>query len=360
MGSVTYDVRRANPSEVRDGMMRVWAQNLPVEDPEEKYRWFFEQSPDAPSAVFVLYAHEEGEPECIVGTISVGVRRFAVRGKRMRVALLADLAVNTEHRQLRHAMAMVRAAKAFALEHHGVLYGFPNHKAVGVFRRVGCAQIGTMPRYARVLRHAGYIDRLADNDHVPGWATQFFAKPSVHSVLGTAADVTRLSETGLRIASIARRYDLIWLDLDDTRIDDLFRACHHHYRIVGERSAEFVSWRFPADAGHRVAGLVDRKSGELRAYAVLRRDGTVEHIRDFFGFPDGLESLLHRLVPTLYREGATSMSVRFLGSTWVTKVLKSAGFVERAGARDIIVSSDGALSVDHVEDWFLCDGDEDA
>ncbi len=360
MAGCNYVVRQAVPADVREGMMQVWRKNLPVHDAAEKYRWFFEDAPEQPKAVFVLYALTEGKADEIVGTSSVGIRRFSVNGKTLRVALLADLAINKEHRQLRWALNMVREVRDYALRNHAVLYGFPNHKAVGVFRRAGCKGLGSMPRYARVLRHAGYIERLTEREDVPHWASPILKSGLGQSVLGAGADVMRMAELAPKYIAGATQFRLQWIESDDARIDDLWQQARSHYPIVGERTSEFLSWRFPKAEGHRFAALVDRKRPELRAYAVVLRSGTVIHMRDFFGFPDDIGPLIRQLLPILYGEGVTSISVRFLGAKRFADALRECGFAMRQGARDIVVDATDAFDVSEVEQWFLSDGDEDA
>jgi hypothetical protein len=354
-----YEVRQADPVEVRDDLMRVWGNNLPVEDVARKFDWFYREAPVCPETVFVLDVSDNDEPARIVGTSGVGIREFSVNGEMIRAALLADLAVDTEHRKLLPALKLTRASHEYSLKQHPMLYGFPNQKAVGVFRRAGYKQLGSMARYARVLRHSGYIDRLAENDRVPAWVGRLASGRVLHSILGASADALRLAQLSPQLAHAARKFELEWLDDGDARIDALWEACKGEYRVIGRRSAAFLAWRFPADEGHRIVALVPRNTSDLRAYAVVHREGEVAHIRDLFGFPDDLQSLLERLVPPLYAEGATSMSMRYLGSSRVTESLEASGFSRREGSRAIIVDAVAGIEVGDVESWHLCDADED-
>lgn len=339
--------------------MRVWRDNLPVEDAARKFDWFYKEAPIPPETVFVLAAGEDDEPGRIVGTAGVGIREFSIRGEMIRAALLADMAVDSEHRKLLPALKLARESHVYSLEQHPMLYGFPNQKAVGVFRRAGYQQLGSMARYARVLRHAGYVERLAAHDRVPAWAAHLATGQVMHSLVGASADAVRLAQLGPHLAQAARKYKLEWLSPGDARIDALWEACREHYQVIGRRSAAFLDWRFPVEEGHRTVALLGRRGAVLRAYAVIQRMGDVVHIRDLFGFPDSLQSLLELLVPTFYTEGATSMSMRYLGSERVTRALKASGFSERECSRAIIVDSAPGIEVDDPESWHLCDADED-
>ena len=108
MGTLKYEVRKADPAEVRGDLMRVWRDNLPVEDAVRKFNWFYKEAPIPPETVFVLAAGEDEEEGKIVGTAGVGIREFSVQGKMIRAALLADMAVDFEHRKLLPALKLAR------------------------------------------------------------------------------------------------------------------------------------------------------------------------------------------------------------------------------------------------------------
>jgi hypothetical protein len=370
-----YAVVRAAPAEVAGTLQRLWDANLVVAGgAEQKYRWLYVDAPDQPDSVFLLEASAAGAEPRAVGTAGICVRRFSVGGRDASAALLADLAVDKEHRSLMPALSLVREVKAHALAHHDFAYGFPNKLAVGVFKRVGYRELGTITRYARVLRHAGYLGRVRDLDlssvprPVRSALERAVGMAAVAKLGGAALDAARLARGAPSALSAARAVRLDWLEAPDERFDALWEEARGDYQVVGRRSAAFLRWRFPAADGHKIAALRQRGGGQrLLAYAVVQRDGEVAHIRDLFGRMASLGSLLDLLVPALYRRGAASASIRYLGSPRVVALLTERGFEARqsdrtitVGRREPVPDGDeiGAL-VERAEAWHLLDADED-
>src|SRR5687768_3975819 len=124
-----YVVERRPVAEVEADLRRLWDDNLTVAGGvARKFAWLYREAPD------------------------------------LRAGVLADLAVDRPHRSVGPALALAREAKAWTLGNLDLAYGFPNKLAEGVFKRVGYKVLGTMPRYARVLRHAGYAARVTEED----------------------------------------------------------------------------------------------------------------------------------------------------------------------------------------------------
>lgn len=367
-----YRVERARPADVRQDLERLWGANLQVDGGvAAKYEWLYRDAPFAAEAVFVLRAGD-GPP---VGTAGVGVRTFQLDGdvRTLHTAgLLADLAVDKAHRSVGPALAMVREVKAYATGAHALAYGFPNQLAQGVFKRAGYQALGTITRYARPLRHAGYADRIEERDlaRVPealrGRLLAAAKVPALARLGGAAFDAVQLARGAPAAASAAAR---LRLDHDDEapdgHFDDLWARARGEYRVVAARSARFLAWRFPPAAGRSWLRAVDRRTGKLRAYATIElQDGTA-HLRDLFGHHDDVIALLDRLPIALYRAGATSASIRYLGAPWLANAIMARGFAARQSDRMIAVATGAGLpagaasSVLDPEAWHLTDADED-
>ena len=76
-------------------------------------------------------------------------------------------------------------------------------------------------------------------------------------------------------------------------------------------------------------------------------------------------TLIDALVRYAYREGAASLSVRFLGAPEIERLLKHRGFVLRGGDRCVVAEVGPALAdhdaiVTDASRWHLFDVDEDA
>jgi hypothetical protein len=369
-----YRVERRAPEAAYDDLARIWGANLQLEaTAAEKFAWMYRDAPDRPEAVFLLHAGDGDAGALAIGTAGVGIRRLAVGDRELRAGLLGDLAVDREHRSVMPALTLVREVKAWALGALDVAYGFPNKLAEGVFKRVGYKSLGTITRYARVLRHARYLDDVGDPElaRLPAAARPVakatLARPALASVIAHGIDAAVIARGGARLARAMSRLRLAWPAQLDDRLDALWAAARGDYAVVAPRTAQFLTWRFfrgPHSAMRSLALAVDRR-GEPRAYAVIERTGDTAHLRDLFGHRADVADLLDRLVPALYRRGAASMSIRYLGAPWLVDVLAARGFAPRDSSRMIAYGvaerTDPAVAAQLADPaaWHLTDADED-
>jgi hypothetical protein len=371
-----YSVERRPFTEVEADLRRLWDANLTVDGGvERKLSWLYREAPDLPDGVFMLAAEPEGggdtTPRAWVGTAGVLVRRVQVAERELRAGLLADLAVDRAHRSVGPALMLAREARAWTLGHLDLAYGFPNRHAEGVFKRVGYKVLGKMPRYARVLRHAGYAAKVTEDDlakapaPLRSYLLRGLQQPAVAALAGLAADAAFLALGAAEGLGAASRLKLESVARPDDRFDRLWAAAHASYLVVAQRTSHFLDWRFPP--GDNLTFLVasTRRTGEPRAYAVVERDGDAAHIRDLFGHPTDVPALLDMMIPALYAKGAASLSMRYLGAPWLARALSARRFAARTGERTITVGTSEALPSDlrtrleDVASWHLTDADED-
>lgn len=372
----SYAVRRCQPSEAKDELEALWQRNLTLEQSAaEKFEWLYREAPNPPEAVFLLDALRDAgaapsAPARTVGTAGVGLREIAVNQHHLRAGLLADLAVDRDHRTVAPALRLVREVKAWAMDALDLAYGFPNQHAQGVFKRVGYAPLGAMPRYVRVLRHRSYLGRVGQSDlaRLPSWARPLARDVLTHDGFSQAAaagafDLLQLGrDLGFFLAA-RRQGRVAFVERAPAGIDALWSRCRREHTVVSVRSQRLLEWRYPPHADRFWAAV--RSGSRLDAYAIVDRVGDVAHIRDLFGGRDAMEALLRQLIFECYRRGVSSMSMRYLGDRWMSDLLRLARFEERGAERTIFVGVSPklerrlqAMLVDPAC-WFLTDFDED-
>lgn len=348
-----YRVGESAPSAVQADLTRLWERNLSLGcDARRRFEWIYREPSEPTQGVYLLTANEGGVPVA-VGTAGATLRHFHARARRLRAALLVDLAVERSHRTLLPALELVRQVRARSLAKYDFTYGFPNKHARGVFKRAGQLELGRMTRYACVLRHAAYITRFVGRDSV----AELAAKP--FDLIARLRALPRKARAG-------RRFRLEWLDGPDQRFDQLWQAVHWDYPLVGERTQEFVRWRFNRMPGAEfaIAGLRNRW-GEIRAYAVVRFERAVAHCHDFFGFKSDLGPLFDLLCSDLDQAGTACVSTAFFGADEVVTTLRSRGFRPREQERVISGGFSEASARERSEwldpsRWHITDADEDS
>ena len=365
LSRVRYQAGARHPLAVEGDLCRLWRENLALAtSPSAKFQWLYRDAPDAADVVFVLEATADGRAS-VVGANGTAIRRYWVAGRELRAAISCDLAVDRAHRSLLPALCLVRALRDDSAARFDFVYGFPNGKAEGLLKRAGFLQLGRARRWAKVLRHARYVDRLdpdTDGSVLARLASTF---PRVATAGATTYDAVRSALT-LVVTQVTASYRVESYPAPDDRWDALWRAARNEYDVVGARSAAFLRWRFPASPDTQFVALQRPGDGTLRAYAVLQFDAATgaAHVRDLFGYHDDLGKLVNALIPLAYRAGASSLSVRFLGAPQVERLLIEHGFALREGDRAVVVdreslAGDEALARD-ASRWHLFDVDEDA
>jgi len=360
-----YRVVRARPDQVRAELERLWADNLTVEGGvRAKYDWLYRDAPLPADAVFMLRTDDGAA----VGTAGIGMRDVQLGGRLVRAGVVADLAVDKAHRSVGPALALVREAKQWGEGAVALLYGFPNKLAQGVFKRVGYQQLGAMARYARPLRHRQYAGRLEERHlhrapaALRGWLIGAAQQPGLALAAGLALDARKLGRD-LPRAWAARQLKHGFVEGPDARLDALWARARGEYAIVAARTLRFLAWRFPPRPGRTWRLAVERGTDALRAYAVVDRVDGIAYIRDLFGHKADVVTLLDRLPLGLYRTGAASMSMRYLGASWLSEALLARGFAVRQADRMIAIAPGlpvaGGPELRDVSAWHLTDADED-
>lgn len=371
MTKPSYSVTMLEPEDARAELARLWTDNLPIEGGfERKFAFLYREAPERADGVFLLAAEQDGARRW-VGTAGVNLRRVWARGRELRAGLLADLAVDREHRSVMPALALVRAVRTWALDELDLAYGFPNKHAEGVFTRVGYKPLGRMGRWARVLRHAGYVARVRELE-LPGMPPRMkklvvraAGVPMLANLASRAVDTAKMMKVTGAALQASRQLKLTWHDRADDRIDALWQTARGDYDAIGVRSARLLRWRFPVGPNVQIALGSSRKDGAPRAYAVIERDGVAAHVRDLFGHREDLGALLDLLIPALYGRGAASVSMRYLGPRWLIDLLEGRGFVRRVSDRLVAVGVKDGLdpevrdAVTSADRWYVTDVDED-
>lgn len=366
--SIQYEVVTSNPELAGPDLYRLWCDNLALHTtPEAHFQRLYREAPEPSSTVFMLRARAPGRANAeIIGSNGFSIRRFQLgAGLEGRAAVSGDLVVAHAHRSLLPALHLVRAIREHTMNEFALCYGFPNDKAKGVMVRAGFRVLGTMTRYARVLRHASYLPRVA---------ARLQASPRLAKILDAAArhplgrglapllDLAQLARGLPEIAHACAHHRLALLDQPDARFDELWARARPEYDVIGVRTAAMLRWRYPRGV---IAALVRSSDRALVAYALFELDASgTAHIRDVFGHKSAFEPLFALLLPALWRHGAVSASIRMLGAPYLAAVVGAHGFEPRPDRRTIVVQVGRAhealrARLEKAASWHLLDLDED-
>ncbi len=317
-----YVARAGDAATDGDVVVGLWRGNLGREERlAAKYEWFYRGCPFGAPAVELL----RHEPTASwVGVASAGPRRLVWNGREIAAGVLVDLAVAQEHRSLGPALSLQKALLAEGHRRFELLYGFPNPKAAPVFKRVGYAQLGEATRYARVLRHRRYIEKV-----LPKRVPKIAAAPA-----GMLLDLVPVA----RGLPAVRRLRTTWTSKVDPRMNDLWRSSDEGDVPIAVRDTTFLAWRFDrAPLGRTEYLLVTERGTEtLRAWFACEADETgtgTLHVRDFWA-TDAARGIdrgpVDALLVAASLRGHATVSFEYMGPAARLRGFREAGFVARS------------------------------
>lgn len=340
-----YSVERGDLARDRETVLGIWRGNL-GRDAEmlAKFDWFYRDCPFGhPELVLLRHSSDH----LAVGVAAIGPRRMQWRSRGIAAGVLVDLAVSVGHRSLGPALMLERELARLGSARFDFLYGFPNAKAVPLLKRLGIyRELGSMVRYARVVRYRHYIARRL---------------PSALAVpVAGLIDLTRRMSGWLR-AFGTRPLVATWGDGSDARIDALWNRSAPDDDLVTVRDSTFLQWRFGVShADTRFLLLSDPRNQLLLAWFACQSRDRVMHVRDFWsddaangmGRPY-IDALLH----AAHQSGAAAVSFEFAGAEAKLHGWRSAGFVERS--RRPVYGKWTSGEADPTANLYLTAADED-
>ena len=342
-----YRVRDGDAHRDRDAVLAAWRGNLGRDEAmAAKYDWFYLQAPTGPPLLQVL--EHEG---AVVGSAAAGARTMhwpAAAGAQTATTIagvLVDLAVAPAHRSLGPALMLQQGVAGRGLERFGLLYGFPNPKSAAVFRRMGYRQVGSLPRYARAVRHRPYL-----HTRMP--------RP-LAAIAGQLLD----GIDGLRRLSLTRGLRATWRDALPPAAVEL---CQRHPLPgvwTNTRDAAQLRWRLEQAPNVRIRHLVvDAVSADERlAWFATRVEDRALVVVDCWCRDPG-EGMPAAAVAVLLREarraGLQSVSIELATSPRRLRGWLRQGFRER-GSRPVFAVWPGMADASAPLDMHLTAADED-
>jgi GNAT superfamily N-acetyltransferase len=351
--TLNYFVTEASDEQSVSQALTLWERNLsiPIETGKSKYQWYYKMNPYREGKLWLLKIKEGRKT---VGTAGVGYRRFRIDHKPLMGALIADLSVDKEHRTLGPALQLQRAIVEHAKKHCDFLYAFPNRRAAAVLRRVGYRKVGDFARLAKVLKTGSYVKRIIKSQAL----ARIISAPIdilLHIWISRALLVGGNELCSDNIAPLRTSLEALW------------KQIMTQYDIVGERTVEFLNWRYfkCPDIEYRLFGLRD-KAEELNQYLIYYEEDNQVKIVDLV-CPENTEgssfrSLILKFEKHCLSSGAKSISISLIGAGTVMQKFRDLKYRDRESVRSLWIYSGDEETLSLLNNvnksyWFL--GDED-
>lgn len=274
--------------------------------------------------------------------------RLQVGDHDIAAAWAIDLMVEPEWRLRGIAPALGEALQDSTPLLCGLNISDAAHKA---FRRAGWRDLGTVPRFARLIRPlAAGQTPLGSQAATPAQAlASRLAAP-----LFAAFDA-------IALPAWRGRSRLEAIERFDERVAAVWRRAAPHYPVMARRDLETLRWRYdlaPHAEAYRRHYLT--RNGETLGYVVTRSKGQSLVAVDYLCAPDDVAPLFAHTLRLARRSGARLL-VCLAQAPAVQRRLLPLGFVRLTGPRFMIRPTDGLADARLADPaaWYLTDGDSD-
>lgn len=314
-----YSLRELSAAADRAQVLDLWRRNLPGAG-EARYTWLYERGP----ALGWLLETDGGR---CVGMAGIMQRKFHCGGVDATIGQAVDFNIDPGHRSGGPALKLQRAVTATVTAgRFPLLYAFPNDQSKPVLERVGYRPLGPFGRWVKLLRSEVRLQRC-------------LRYPALTKVIAGAVDL------GLRLTSRESResapkelrFDVI--NSFDDRFDQLWQRARGAMQFIGERTAEYLNWRFAQapDIRHSALTMTD-EAGRLSGYIVYCRQGNTILVGDLLADDTRrMEPLLGEFIRRMRWERAESVTLTFLGPTYIEDLLERFGFWRRPSDWTVLI-----------------------
>lgn len=341
----------ANVDLDRRAILDFWKDNL-LDPPgtAEKFVWYYKSNPLGNGLCWLLCDDGSG---AFIGTAGLGLRALEIGGQRLVVGLASDFAVKRQYRTIRPAVMLQKALAAEVGKSLRAIYVLPNEAATPIMQLCGFKKIGKLIRYVKVLNVESYVYERFPH--------RFFA-----SVISKPIDylVSAISQDALYSCPDSCVFKP--MSAFDSRFDELWERARGSFQIIGERSSQFLRWRYEdcPTARFKTFGLLDRDQRKLHAYVVSYARGKSLNLADvFFDSLEALKTVLLLFLKEMRRDGQRSVNISMMAPPSIMRVLTQIGFLPRDEARSFLVYSKMDQTLNQImespDNWYLLSGDND-
>lgn len=342
-------IRQGHPEKDRTSITRILSADIPDAVSNGRYDWAYLDNPDGLAHVWMAET-QNGE---VIGTSAGFPRRFRMAGETLQGIVLSDFAISKKYRTLGPAVALLRATlKAVDDGIFNFALDYPSESMLAVYRRLGALELGKVNRYVRLLRMKGAAERR-------------YGKGPLASLVGASGDA--IIGTLDRFKKVPRsvRVETGRVTFGEDH-DRLSRLLESRCKVVGERSARYLNWRYHGGARFESTVVAIRSGAELLGFGVLQNMAANSMTISEFVCPQdqGMEEVLFNAMLREARgRGAEALQATgFDGGPWAT-VLERLGFVRRETLTGPVVYSprdeSWTAALHDKDNWWMTDGDRD-
>lgn len=346
---MAYQITEVLTREASFKVLQLWAESFGTSS-QERFDWLYSDK-DSLGGRCWLASDDLGDAVASVGIL---FRRMQVGGEVVMCGQAVDLVVSPKHRSGGVALKLLRnlleEARSTGCR---LVYTFPLPKALAIVKRVGFKELGTLMRWTCLLRSSEKLSSKLNRTVVRGLAP--FVDLSLRVLRGVRASRVSGGRRCFPINGFSAEINAVW----DNQLSSA--------AVVGERTDQFLAWRFDRYPGMGYTSLGVAAGRDALGYAVFREAQGGYSIADLM-FRDCLsvKQLLGHILDKAFATGRNSVSIQCLVPTQFQEALASLGFSRRPEEARVLVFD---LAPDSERDnmgggveslpWFLTEADRD-
>jgi GNAT superfamily N-acetyltransferase len=348
-----YTIEPGDAVADKEDVLALGKRNLPSFT-EARYSRYYEHCPIAETRFWIARESTSG---AAVGMLALIPALLQVDGRSMLVGHHADLAVDEGHRGFGPAPSLMQRL-IDELPSTGVeaVLGMANDASEGLVLRFGYAPVGRFLGLVKPIRFDRVLERAER------------LRPSVRPYARVLEPFHRVRSRERRGLLRGRALRVETLPGFDQRFGELWRRASSAHRVVGERSATYLNWKYGLDRkGGRDRDLLTVfERDDLAGYAVTDVRGGLLTVDDLLVRAPGaaLDRLLAWIVALGRRRGVEAVAFRYLGpESFVTARMRSFGFLRWTRGQLVLVRVTDRFTGDtgalEPSCWSLVGGDRD-
>lgn|GEM_PF-834193 len=315
--TMNYTICRLSGVMDKEQLLKFWNENHGG-DLDEKYKWIYENNPAGKAVVSLIRDNETNE---CTGCFAAFPRRISVGGVGLRAGVAGDLFVHKKHRILIPALKLEKSLMSIVQKKEfDLIYGFPNKKAEPVMKRAGFKYLGSYIGIAKIIKTSEQLQKL----HVPKYLNRLLS-PLLDVALRLFAFETWYRLRSGFICEEIRHFD--------ERFDELWLKSKLRFHAVGERTSQFLTWRFlrKPNAEYKIFAIFNSSTTELQGYIIHCTDKNSIHVTDFILPEDkkAIRVLVAHFLRYARKASPKSVVIRFLGNKEISTLFRRFGFVRR-------------------------------
>ena len=332
-----FNIIQVAPDKYRKEIIALWKNNLP-DTPEGRLDWMIDNPEGSP----IWYLAFSEEDKKVAGSISVMPRKVKISGKTYVAGIVGDFAIEKAYRVFGPALQLMNTViNDYSRLGLAFLYTFPNQASEAIALRGGFKRIGFTSRFVKPFRTknqlAKYVHPVLANIISQGldFALRLFSRETY----------MRTNMLSHQIRELNSGYDLFRGEIENT------------YRVLGERSREYLKWRYFENPLYRFNMYVFRRtsSGSMLGYVIFTSLHNTIHIFDMVASHEEVfKGMLGQFLRDARRDGYDSVSIRMLNDNPLCSCIKLFGFMDRKENVALQVFGDCNFSS---KEWVFFDGD---